>query len=265
MNQYDAVADDYARLVAPKYAPVAALVADRVVSRELRPTSVVELAAGTGALTRLLAPRLLPTADYLAVDISPEMLRNARQVVDPRVRLEVADLVSLPIESGSVDLVVSSLGPMQDSEEGWAEAARILRPSGRVVLVTWGADYSELDLIRATRRRLGEDEDFPKASIGQVAGGAERAGFGGLHHEDVRLVVEHASVEDYLAYRCAFGRPPWVPDDRLAEVLRAIACEAGRYTDEQGRVVLDWTLTLVEATRGPARGLPPRLLEAATA
>lgn len=248
MNQYDPVADDYARLVAPRYAPIATLVADRVVARGWRPTSVVELAAGTGCLTRLLAPWVLESGDYLATDISPEMLRNARERVDPRVELLVADLVAVPVPSDSADLVVCSLGPVQDSEEGWAEVGRILRPGGRLVLVTWGSAYTELDLIRATRRRLGEDESVPGSSIEDIVRRAHRAGFGAIQHEDVLLSVEHASVDAYLAYRKAFGRPAWMPENRVAEVLDAIAIEAQRYTDERGRVLLDWRVTLVEAT-----------------
>lgn len=248
MNQYDSVADDYARLIAPKYAPIAALAADRVTSRGGRPASVVELAAGTGTLTRLLAPWVLGSGDYLAVDISPEMLRNARATVDPRVSLLVADLAAVPVTSDSADLVVCSLGPLQDTEEGWAEAGRILRPGGRLVLVTWGSAYAELDLIRATRRRLGEDEYFPASSIEDIVRHADRAGFIEVQHENVCLPVEHASVAAYLDYRQAFGRPAWVPDDRLAEVLEAIAIEAQHYTDDRGRVILDWMVTVVDAT-----------------
>ena len=80
--QYDAVADSYARLVAPRYAPIAALLHTAI--GPVTPRSrVVELAAGTGALTRLVAPRVLAQdGDYIAVDVSEGMLRQARAVVE---------------------------------------------------------------------------------------------------------------------------------------------------------------------------------------
>jgi SAM-dependent methyltransferase len=209
---------------------------------------VVELAAGTGALTRLLAPRVLATSGtYLAVDISVEMLRQARATLDPRVELVVADAEATTLGASSADLVVSSLGVLQDSDEGWHEASRLLRHRGRVVLTMWGVDYAERDLIAEARRLLGGPA-LPGTPLADALARGSRAGFYSLRHEDVRLPVVHDSMQDYLQYRAAFGVPPWVPSGREAEAIDVITAAAGAYLNADGRVVLDWNVTVLDAT-----------------
>ena len=244
--QYDAVADSYARLVAPRYAPIAALLHTAIGPVAPR-SSVVELAAGTGALTRLVAPRVLAQdGDYIAVDISAGMLRQARAVVDPRVRLLVADGDATGLGTSSVDLLLSCLGVLQDTDEGWREAARLLRPHGRVVLTMWGAVYAERDLIAEVRRLLGAPA-LPATPVDDALARAARAGFGSLRHQDVRLPVVHDSIQDYLQYRAAFGVPPWVPPGRETDAVDAITAAAESYLNQDGQVLLDWTVSVLQA------------------
>ena len=251
--QYDAVADAYAGLVAPRYAPIAALL-DTAVGPITPRSTVVELAAGTGALTRLVAPRVLAQGGaYLAVDISAGMLHQARAVVDPRVQLILGDGAATTLGTSSVDLVVSSLGVLQDTDEGWCEAARLLRPHGRVVLTMWGVDYAERDLIAEARRLLGGPA-LPATPVDDAIARAARAGFGICRRQDVRLPAVHASMQDYLQYRAAFGVPPWVPPGRESDALDAVRAAAARYVNQDGQVVLDWNVTLLEAQVDEASG-----------
>ena len=244
--QYEDVADEYARLVAPKYVPIAALVADRVPS-VVSAHEVVELAAGTGVLTRLLAPRVLRAGgSFTAVDLSPEMLRNAHRHVDPRVELVVGDVEDLPLPDGSADLVVSSLGPVQDSDRAWSEVTRVLRPGGRVVLVTWGTEYGERTLVQAVRGRLGLDP-LPAMAPEEYVTRARRAGLVDVGLDRAALPAVHDSVDAYLSYRAAFGRPQWIGDRSLDDVRDAIRAECCRYVDVRGQVVLDWAVLVIDA------------------
>src|SRR5215213_2187311 len=101
-QQYDAVAADYDRLIRPRYDAIAALVVDRV--RELtdvRRAHVVELSAGSGALTHQLAPL---ARSYIATDVSEPMLAIARRHDVPgteRVTWARADMRDLPLEPES--------------------------------------------------------------------------------------------------------------------------------------------------------------------
>ena len=248
-EQYDAVAEDYDRLIRPRYDAIAALVVDRV--REVTDVAsahVVELAAGTGALTHQLAPL---ARDYTATDISQPMLAVARRRDVPgceRVTWLRGDVLDLPLETASADVVVSSLGPLQDSEEALGEARRVLRRGGHLVAVTWGDDYRELELLRETRQRLGLP---PRATLNaeELAARVTGTGFRAATVRDVRMPVVHDSLAAYVAYRGAFGPIPDLVTADPDATVRALSESAAAYVDEGGRVVLDWQLLVVSAER----------------
>ena len=101
--------------------------------------SCVDLGAGTGFVALALAPLV---GSVLAVDISPVMAESlvtrAVQAGLPNVRTAVADLRRFRLPTASVDLVVSSyaLHHLRDRDKRAlaAEAARWLRPGGRIVV-----------------------------------------------------------------------------------------------------------------------------------
>lgn len=246
MAQYDAVADRYAQLIAPRYQPIAQLVADH--ARPAATARVVEFSAGTGALTRLLAPRVVAEGSYLALDNSAPMLSHARPTVDRRVEFLVADVEAVPLPDRAADLVVSSLGPVQDTARGLGEAFRLLRPGGRLVLGMWGTDYAERALLAAARNKL-DLPPYPATSVADATARVLRSGFSAVRSASFRLPVVHESVVAYQEYRASFGRPPSLPLARLPAALDAIGDAALAYTDARGRVCLDWTVVVLEATR----------------
>jgi SAM-dependent methyltransferase len=250
MAQYDDVAADYARLIAPRYAPIARLVADGVLARSpAREATVVEVAAGTGLLTSLLAPELPAGTRYVATDLALPMLRLAReQLGDTGVRFALAGAHALPFRDRCADLVVSSLGPVQEDVALLAEARRVLAPGGHLVLGLWGTGYSELALLQVARTRLGLG-DFPAAPVEAATARCVDAGFEHVHARPHRLDVTHPGMAAYLAYRRSFGWPPWLPEGRREDWLPAVESAAAAYVDDSGQVRLDWTVVVVEARR----------------
>jgi ubiquinone/menaquinone biosynthesis C-methylase UbiE len=105
---------------------------------------VLDVAAGTGALAAELVRRGGAPRRLVLVDRSPEMLRRAparlRRAGAPPVRLEVADARALPFEAGVFDLVAMGflvhLLPRADAVAALREAARVLAPGGRAVVVS---------------------------------------------------------------------------------------------------------------------------------
>jgi ubiquinone/menaquinone biosynthesis C-methylase UbiE len=99
----------------------------------------VDLGAGTGFVALALAPLV---ESVLAVDISPGMAvalaAQATQAGSDNVRTEVADLRAFRLPADSVDLIVSNyaLHHLRDEDKRAlvAEAARWLRPGGRIVV-----------------------------------------------------------------------------------------------------------------------------------
>jgi SAM-dependent methyltransferase len=112
--------------------------------------SVLEIGCGTGQLTRRLVGRGFKLT---AIDIGAAMIAAARRnVADPMVRLEVSSFEDLEA-SRPLDLIVSATAfHWVDPEVGWAKAARLLRPSGWLALLTTGERYREP--LRTSLREL---------------------------------------------------------------------------------------------------------------
>jgi len=248
--QYDDVAADYARLIAPRYVPIARFVADRVLAyRPDGPATVVEVAAGTGLLTSLVVDELRADTRYVATDIALPMLELARDAVGvDRVDLVGANARALPFADRTADLVVSSLGPVQEDVALLAEARRVLAPGGHLVLGMWGTGYSELAMLQAARTSLGLG-DFPAAPVEAATGRCAEAGFERIRTISTRLEVSHASMSGYLAYRRSFGWPPWLPEDQRDAWLPAVETASAAHVDDAGRVRFDWTIVALEARR----------------
>jgi ubiquinone/menaquinone biosynthesis C-methylase UbiE len=101
---------------------------------------VLEIAAGTGAVTRELLLALGPGAHITATDLNPPMLEiAAARLSSPRVDWRPADALAMPFDEDSFDAVVCQFGVMfyPDQKAGHAEALRVLRPGGRYVVSVW--------------------------------------------------------------------------------------------------------------------------------
>lgn len=105
------------------------------------PDSVLETAAGSGVVTRLLAPKLHADARYVVTDLNQSMLDYAasRQSHDSRIQWQQADALALPFEDASFDVVCCQFGAMffPNRVTGYAEARRVLKPGGRFVFSVW--------------------------------------------------------------------------------------------------------------------------------
>ena len=126
------VAQLYERLMVPLiFAPYADDLAARVA--RAAPQRVLELAAGTGVVTRRLAAQL--TGDLVATDLNTTMLDEAARLGTARpVEWRQADAMALPFGAAEFDAVVCQFGVMffPDKPHGYAEARGVLRPGGGV-------------------------------------------------------------------------------------------------------------------------------------
>jgi len=117
------------------FAPPAADLAQRAAA--IGPSRVLELAAGTGVLTRALVDAL-PGAEITATDLNQAMVDHGAARI-PQARWQQADAMQLPFEDDSFDLVVCQFGVMffPDKPVAYAEAARVLAPGGRFLFNAW--------------------------------------------------------------------------------------------------------------------------------
>ena len=137
--------------------------------------TLLDLGCGRGAVL-LAAAKLLPNGRAIGVDIwradqtdnsQQNTLRNAElEGVADRVEVRTADITELPFDDNSVDVIVSSLVvhniPSPEARaKAVSEAARVLRPGGRLVLADIWATRRHVRQLRelgwndARRRGLG--------------------------------------------------------------------------------------------------------------
>jgi SAM-dependent methyltransferase len=217
----------YERILVPyMFGPFAEDFAARVGPAE----SVLEIAAGTGIVTRKLAARL-PSARIVATDLNAPMIDRARSLV-PNVEWRQADAQKLPFADGEFDVAVCQFGAMffPDRVAAYREARRV---AGRYVMSTWGPLSShafELAVVESLTKafpeappRFLERTPHGYSDPKTVRADLEAAGFRSFTIDEVRI-HGRASPRD-LAIGYCHGTPTRneIPEGRLDEAVSAVA------------------------------------------
>ena len=132
------------------FAPYARDLAPRVAAAS--PQRVLEIAAGTGVVTRALRALLPPSVEIVATDLNQAMLDvAAKTVTGGTVEWRQADAMALPFADASFDAVVCQFGAMffPDKAKAFAETRRVLRPGGTFHFNVWDriADNEFTDVV----------------------------------------------------------------------------------------------------------------------
>ncbi len=101
---------------------------------------VLEIACGTGIVTRRLQEALSGRASIVATDLNEPMIEHARAAAaSPEIIWQQADAQSLPFADGSQDVVVCQFGYMflPDKVLGFRESRRVLAPGGMLIANVW--------------------------------------------------------------------------------------------------------------------------------
>ena len=185
----DAVAKVYDSVLVPLlFEPYARDLAARVVA--IAPHSLLEVACGTGAVTRVLAESLPASCAITATDLSGPMVAYAQSVGTRRsITWHQADAMALPFDDASFDAVVCQFGAMffPDRVAGFREARRVLRNSGTFLFNVWSRiEENELALVLSEALNLrypNEPVEFLArvphgyGSIRQIEADVRAAGF----------------------------------------------------------------------------------------
>jgi SAM-dependent methyltransferase len=121
------------------------------------PQRVLDLGTGTGRAARVLADRF-PAAEVVGVDLSPEMIEHANELLPDetaaRVRFQVGDASALPFADASFDLVV-----LVNMIPFFEELGRVTAPGGCIVFAfSFGSEtpiYVTPETLRARLEPLG--------------------------------------------------------------------------------------------------------------
>ncbi len=122
---------------------------------------LLDIGTGTGRMIELLGPR---AAQAIGVDKSSEMLRLARVKLEAAgipSSLRQADMYALPLADGSADSVVihQVLHYAQNPAAAVAEAGRVLRQGGRLLVVDFAAHEREDLRTKDAHKRLGFSDE----------------------------------------------------------------------------------------------------------
>jgi ubiquinone/menaquinone biosynthesis C-methylase UbiE len=185
----------------------------------LRPSRVLELAAGTGIVSRKLRDAVSSGVPLVVTDLNASMLDVARSKFreGENVEFASADAMKLCYPDAHFDLVVCQFGVMffPDKVTSFQEALRVLRTGGKYLFNTWGS-MSENPFAQIAHQVASEffpvdppgfyRVPFSYADPAKVAGDLRAAGFTEIKHESVAL---RKQVDDLSAFArgLVFGNP----------------------------------------------------------
>jgi ubiquinone/menaquinone biosynthesis C-methylase UbiE len=233
----------YDRLMVPMiFEPYALDLADRLQAAR----DILEVAAGTGAVTRALAARLPPEARIVATDLNQPMIDYAarRLAGDPRVTWRQADALALPFPDASFDAVLCQFGAMffPDRVRGYREARRVLRKNGRYLFSMWDRIAANVFADAVTDALVPFQPQNPPRFLARTPhghGDADKiraelvaAGFDKISIDVVQKISRAASALDVAIAYC-HGTPlrneiEAIPGLSLATATQAAAAELRR-------------------------------------
>ena len=154
--------------------------------------NVLEIACGTGIVTRRLRDRLSGEAQLVATDLNPAMFALAQEKFDPKenVTSQEADAGALPFADASFDAVVCQFGVMffPDKAAALGETWRVLRSGGVYLFNVWDS-FEENPVARTAHETIASffDRDPPSFYLTPF----------GFHDADlIRRLLQQAGFEE---------------------------------------------------------------------
>ena len=180
----------------------------------LRPgETVLDLGSGAGNDAFIARHEIGPEGRVIGVDMTPDMIAKARvnaaKLGLGNVEFRLGEIEHLPVEAGSVDVVISNcvLNLLPEKAPAFAEMARVLRPGGRFCVSDIVATGELPEGVRAAAGLY----------VGCIAGAMPEADYLGL-----------IAASGFAAVRVAEAKPIGLPDEALMPHMDTEALAAFR-------------------------------------
>jgi ubiquinone/menaquinone biosynthesis C-methylase UbiE len=193
---------------------------------------VLDVACGTGAVTRLAAKSVGPDGRVVGLDLSSDMLdvagMRAHETVAAPIEWRLGDVGALPVDEESFDVVLCAFGLMffPDRASALKEMRRVLRPGGRLILMVWGS-------MRECPGQLAMKESWTRHFDAEASGLFDRQHSLG-DPATLRSIVDDAGFRDSEVHS-AMG---WVRLPSPEVLVRSYGAMAGVATDEPTRAAV---------------------------
>jgi SAM-dependent methyltransferase len=219
---------------------------------------VIDVGCGTGVLARAAYDVVRPSGVVEGLDLNPGMLAVARRIA-PEIAWTQAAAENLPLDSGSVDRVLSQFALMffSDADAAVSEMARVLRPGGRVCVATWAeldANPGYAGMVRLLRDLVGEAAAEALTAPYRLGSAADVLAVMRPAFPDVSVVAldgtaRFDSVEAWVRTDIrAWTLGDLIDDQQFAVLLREAPHALAEFCDASGRVA--FPVTALAATSG---------------
>jgi ubiquinone/menaquinone biosynthesis C-methylase UbiE len=220
-----------------------------------RPAKVLEIACGTGVLTRRLRDSLAPAVQLVATDLNPGMFAFAQGKfsANQNIKWQQADAVALPFPDGSFDAVVCQFGLMfvPDKQTAMRECYRVLSPRGVFLFNVW--DSIERNPIgRIAHQMIASFFDRDPPNFYELPFGfyeadliralLQRAGFKSIEASLVTLPCRSSSAAD-LAIGLVRGNPVSTAiEERGVDVEDVVRAVSEKIAERYGAAPVESTM-----------------------
>jgi len=195
------IPENYDKGLGPNiFEPYAADLAERI--RQIGPEKVLELAAGTGIVSRQISDALPDSSELVVTDLNEPMLEVAKAKFDQAadVSFEAVDACDLPYSDYRFDLIACQFGVMffPDKTRHFSEALRVLKPGGTYVFNCWGP-WSENQFAEIAHHSVAKHFPEDPPAFYKVP-------FAYCDKEEIGLAMESAGFEKIRIERVRFSR-----------------------------------------------------------
>lgn len=227
----------------------------------VRPQSgdrLLDVGCGTGVVARAARERVRPGGSVVAVDPNAGMLAVARRLA-PDLDIRPGTAERLPVADDEIDCFTCQFALMfvADRSAATAEAARVIRPGGRVAVATWAA-VDESPGYAAMVDLLGDEiGDWAAAALrapfcigtAEQLGDIMQAAFPGVVVQRREGHARFGSLDEWLHTEIrGWTLAERVDDDQFARLRRRARTELGHFVGADGRVQFAMPALIATAT-----------------
>jgi SAM-dependent methyltransferase len=228
---------------------------------------VLDVASGTGVLTREVASRVGSSGSVAGIDPGPGMIEVARRKA-PAIEWQQGVAESLPFGDASFDAVVSQFGLMffSDRRQALRDMLRVLKPGGRVAIAVWDslehipAYAAEVELLRQTAGPAAADALRAPFVLGDTTELAALCSESGIPSADI---TTHRGTAQFPSIRTMLEADlrGWLPlmgvnlnEQLIDRILQEGEQVFRAYTTADGRMTFSVSAHIISARRFPNGG-----------